>query len=113
MNFSSVSITWALYALTQNKEVQRKLREEIYTIGTDNPTLDDLNSLPYLDRVIREALRVHPSPPFSMRVASRDNVIPLSEPFTDTKGVVHNEIRLVLLSIPLYIVFFIVNFCHR
>ena len=74
-----------------------KLREEIYTIATDNPTLDDLNSLPYLDRVIRETLRLYPFTPFTMRESMRDSAIPLSKPFTDTKGIVHSEIRLVFI----------------
>ena len=53
-------MSWALYALTQNKHVQIKLREEVSNVSIDNPTVDDLNGLPYLDAVVRETLRLHP-----------------------------------------------------
>jgi len=91
---TSVTLTWALYSLTQNKHIQTKLRQELSQISTDNPTMDDLNGLPYLDAVVRETLRLY-SPAFNIiRVATKDDCIPLSKPFTDRKGIVHNEIRI-------------------
>jgi len=90
---TSTGTTWALYALTQSPKVQRKLREELLTVDTDNPTMDQLNSLPYLDMVVRESLRVHAPVPSTMRVAMKDDVLPLSKPFTDRKGNVHEGIR--------------------
>ena len=87
-------MTWALYALTQNKHVQTKLRQEISNVSTDNPTMDDLNGLPYLDAVVRETLRLYPAVPNVIRAANKDDCIPLNKPFTDTKGIVHHEIRL-------------------
>ena len=89
----SVTMSWALYALSQNKHAQTKLREEISNISTDNPTMDDLNGLPYLDAVVRETLRLHPAVTVILREARKDDCIPLSKPFTDTKGIEHNEIR--------------------
>ena len=86
-------MTWALYALSQNKEAQTKLREEMYNISTDNPTMDDLNGLPYMDSVVRETLRLHPPVSSTLREARKDDCIPLSKPFTDKKGIEHNEIR--------------------
>ena len=67
--------------------------EEIYNISTDNPTMDDLNGLPYLDAVVRETLRLYPAVGSILREAGKDDCIPLSKPFTDKKGIVHNEIR--------------------
>ena len=87
-------MTWALFALTQNKDVQTKLRREISNIVTDNPTMDDLNGLPYLDAVVREILRLYPAAPTMTRAARKDDCIPVSKPFTDREGIVHNEIRL-------------------
>jgi len=55
--------------------------------------MDQLNALPYLDMVVRETLRVHPPVPSSMREAVKDDILPLSKPFTDRKGVVHDVIR--------------------
>ena len=88
-------MTWALYALTQSPDVQRKLREELLAVDSDNPTMDQLNALPYLDMVMRETLRVHAPVPSTMRVAMKDDVLPLSKPFTNRKGNVHEGIRLV------------------
>ena len=90
-------MSWALYALTQNKHAQTKLRQELSKISTDNPTMDDLNGLPYLDAVVRETLRLYPAVPNIVRAATKDDWIPLSKPFTDRKGIVHNQIRLVLI----------------
>ena len=86
-------MSWALYALSQDKDAQTKLREEILNISTENPTMDDLNGLPFMDAVIRETLRLYPALPSVLRQAGKDDCIPLSKPFTDKKGVVHNEIR--------------------
>ena len=49
---------WALFALSQRPDVQRKLRDELFQIQTDTPTMDELNSLPYLDMVVKETLRL-------------------------------------------------------
>ena len=94
-------MVWALYALTQNKHAQTKLRLEISDVPTDNPTMDDVNGLPYLDAVVREILRLHPPVPISGRAAEKDDYIPLSKPFTDRKGIVRNEIRFAFDSISL------------
>ena len=55
--------------------------------------MDELNALPYLDAVVRETLRLHSPITFLVREAKKDDVIPLSEPFTDRYGRVHKEIR--------------------
>ena len=98
-SWCSVTMSWALYALSQNKEVQRKLREEIFNISTENPTMDDLNGLPYMDAVVRETLRLYPAVASILRQAGKDDCIPLSKPFTDKKGIVRNEIRYAFNSI--------------
>ncbi|KAJ3980614.1 cytochrome P450 [Lentinula detonsa] len=90
---TSTAVTWALFALTQNKEIQRKLRDELLQVQTESPTMDTLNSLPYLDAVVRETLRVHSPVTGTFRVAMKDDFIPLSVPYTDRKGEVHNEIQ--------------------
>ena len=86
-------MTWALYALTQNKQAQTKLREEVSDVSTDNPTMDDLNGLPYLDAVVRETMRRYSPIPIVARAADKDDIIPLSKPFTDRKGNAQHEIR--------------------
>lgn len=84
---------WALFALAQDQRVQRKLRNELFTVETENATMDELNALPYLDNVTRETMRVHAPVAGSDRISGKDDVIPLSVPITDQKGRVHHSIR--------------------
>ncbi|KAG6813414.1 hypothetical protein H0H92_011393 [Tricholoma furcatifolium] len=90
---TSTSTTWALFALAQNQAIQAKLRQELNTIDTDNPTMDQLNSLPYLDMVIRETLRIHSPTASTMRIAVKDDILPLGRPVVDKKGVKHDTIK--------------------
>ncbi|KAJ3889400.1 cytochrome P450 [Lentinula edodes] len=90
---TSTAVTWALYALTQDKEIQCKLREELLQVSTESPSMDILNSLPYLDAVVRETLRVYSPVTGTERVAMKDDILPLGVPFTDQNGEVHNDIR--------------------
>ena len=64
-------------------------------VSTDSPTMDELNELPYLDAVVRETLRVHAPVPGIMRVAMEDDVLPLSKPYTDKYGKVHDTLQYV------------------
>jgi cytochrome P450 len=83
---TSTATTWALFALTQCPEAQVKLRNELLAVETDNPTMDELNALPYLDAVVRETLRIHPPVASTIRVATQDDVLPLNEPVKDRNG---------------------------
>ncbi|KAJ3824342.1 cytochrome P450 [Lentinula raphanica] len=89
---TSTAVTWALFALTKDKAIQDNLRQELLQVQTDSPTMDTLNSLPYLDAVVRETLRLHSPVSSTMRVAMKDDVLPLSTPYTDRKGNVHYEV---------------------
>lgn len=55
--------------------------------------MDELNSLIYLDFVVRETLRVHSPVPSTVRVATKDDMIPLSKPYTNTLGKLEQFIR--------------------
>ncbi|KAJ7864182.1 cytochrome P450 [Mycena leptocephala] len=91
---TSTAVTWALFALTQNPTAQQRLREEVLSIPTDRPTMDELNALPYLDCVVRETLRMYAPVPATSRSAFRDDVVPLGTPVTDTRGKVHESLRI-------------------
>ena len=84
--------TWALYALSIHLDIQSKLRDELFTIQSDNPTMDELNSLSYLDSVVRETLRLHTPVAGTIRVAMKDDVVPLGTSFVDKKGKVCDNI---------------------
>ncbi|KAJ7496540.1 cytochrome P450 [Mycena latifolia] len=90
---TSTGTTWALFALTQNVAAQTRLREELLKVETDNPTMDQLNELPYLDSVVRETLRLHAPVPATSRIATQDDVVPLDMPFTDVHGTVHETLK--------------------
>ncbi|KAJ7725140.1 cytochrome P450 [Mycena maculata] len=88
---TSSAVSWALHALSLNIAAQSKLREELLTVSTENPTMDELNSLPYLERVVREILRVHTPVVFVTRIAMEDDVLPLSKPYIDKTGRSHDS----------------------
>lgn len=89
----SVALVWTLHSLSHNLQVQKRLREELFSVNTELPTMDDLNSLPYLGKVVQETLRLHPPTATLPRVAAKDGVLPLSNPYTDTRGVAHSSLR--------------------
>ncbi|KAJ7661146.1 cytochrome P450 [Mycena rosella] len=91
---TSTALTWALFALTQNIPAQTRLREELLTISTDNPTMEDLNSLPYLECVVKETLRLYAPVAAAGRMAMQDDIVPLGTPVTDTNGTVHESMRI-------------------
>ncbi|KAF8838342.1 cytochrome P450 [Paxillus ammoniavirescens] len=90
---TSTGITWALHALSLAPEIQTKLREELFSVDTETPSMDELSALPYLDAVVKETLRVHAPIGDTMRVAGKDDILPLEKPFTGKDGVVRDGIR--------------------
>ena len=84
-------MTWTLFGLSKNLEAQRKLREELLAHPTNDPTMDDLKSLPYLDMVVRESLRLYAPLHSTVRVAMKDTVLPMKD---------GTSIRFVLLQRP-------------
>ncbi|CCM04147.1 uncharacterized protein FIBRA_06309 [Fibroporia radiculosa] len=91
---TSNATTWCLYALAHAPEIQQKLREELLGVATQNPTMDELNELPYLDAVVRETMRYHAPVSGTIRHSAKDNVIPLATPFVDVNGQVQDVIRI-------------------
>jgi cytochrome P450 len=56
---TAVALGWTLYELGRHPEVMKKLREELSAHGPD-PDPGLLLTLPYLDAVCKEAIRLHP-----------------------------------------------------
>lgn len=82
---TSSAITFSLLLLAHQPDSQAKIFNEIREIhGTKNElTIDDLNKLDYLDRVIKECLRIYPPVAFISRELSEDFV---HDGFTQPKG---------------------------
>lgn len=76
---TAAGMTWALYLIGSHPDVQEKVHEELDSVfgkGSDRPaTMDDLGKLNYLDRVIKETLRLFPSVPLMGRVTTEDCII--------------------------------------
>ncbi|KAJ6496338.1 cytochrome P450 [Mycena sanguinolenta] len=89
---TSLATSWALHALSAHPAAQSKLREELLTIPTDNPTMDELNSLPYLEAVVREMMRVHAPVVSTQRMAMQDDIMPLAKPYIDKDGKSHDSL---------------------
>ncbi|KAF8075757.1 cytochrome P450 [Lyophyllum atratum] len=86
--YETTSSQWALIELARKVEKQEKLREELSQFsGTSDPTWEQLASgLPYLDSVVHEVLRLHPPVGETSRIATEDDIIPLSTPVVTSTG---------------------------
>ena len=72
------ALSWILYDLAMNQNCQDTLYEEITELGKEVKHLsyETLQTLPYLDAVIHESLRLHPPIPGLERVCTKDYPIP-------------------------------------
>ncbi|WFD30647.1 hypothetical protein MSPP1_001668 [Malassezia sp. CBS 17886] len=95
--------TWALWLLAKDQDVQERLRKEIQdAVAKEEAERDelpeeeraiynyqpvrDIGSLPYLEKVVKESIRMLPSVPSTVRVALKDDVVPLSRPYKRADG---------------------------
>ncbi|KAF7658147.1 hypothetical protein LDENG_00016610 [Lucifuga dentata] len=75
---TSNTLTWAMYLLSKNPQLQDTLYKEITTmVPVDRiPSAEEVTRMPYLRAVIKEALRMYPVVPVNARIiAERDVVI--------------------------------------
>ncbi|KAJ6568241.1 cytochrome P450 [Mycena vulgaris] len=85
--FATTSTQWALIELSMHPEKQERLRAELSSFTTKDPSYEDLTTgLPYLDAIVRETLRMHPVLSESTRVALEDDILPLSKPIQTASG---------------------------
>ncbi|KAN0066153.1 hypothetical protein ACQY0O_000247 [Thecaphora frezii] len=97
---SSVTSSFVLFYLSTHLDVQRKLRDildrtfkerkgiALKDLTAQNISYDDLwsDELEYLDRIIRETLRLCPPVMYSQRLAVKNAVIPLLQPIKSRDG---------------------------
>ncbi|CAG8565809.1 1904_t:CDS:2 [Acaulospora colombiana] len=99
---TATGLAWCLFSLGQDMTVQGRLREELLQAFPDDSTpitMEALNSLPYLDAVVRETLRLNPPLDGSIRVAMQDDIVPLEKPFVQADGKEVDHLR-YLSTIP-------------
>jgi cytochrome P450 len=55
-------LVWTWYLLSQHSEVEKKLHDEIDSVLTNGrePTIEDIPRLPYVEKVLFEAMRLYP-----------------------------------------------------
>ncbi|KAJ7236602.1 cytochrome P450 [Mycena haematopus] len=87
------TMSWTLFELTKNLDVQAKLRAEIqatekaiHARGDTEFTATDFEAMAYTTAVMKEVFRFHPVAFTSLREAARDEVLPLSKPLVTKSG---------------------------
>ncbi|CAK9785135.1 cytochrome P450 [Cutaneotrichosporon oleaginosum] len=90
---SATALSWATLHLFENPDIQAKLRAEVMAVPDDEPSVEVLNGLPYLDGFVRELLRLDPPLPQVVRTAAVDCVVPLGTPVQGRDGSLISEIR--------------------
>ncbi|TCD71091.1 cytochrome P450-dit2 [Steccherinum ochraceum] len=94
MDTTSGALARIIHLLAQHPDVQEKLRAEIVEArrGDGDIDYDQLVTLPYLEAVCRESLRLH-SPATTMSRQTREDVVmPLSQPIRGKDGTMMHEI---------------------
>jgi len=104
---SSLTLTWTFFLLSKHPEIQAHLRQELHGLKSqlsdswivvdeapaNMPALfSALDKLPLLDMVVRESLRLIPPIHSSLRVATQDDEIPVSEPIPMKDGTKRSSI---------------------
>ncbi|KAL6259147.1 hypothetical protein P5V15_009069 [Pogonomyrmex californicus] len=71
----AMALTFAILLLAEHKDIQECVRKEVNAIMQANDgklSMSALNNMSYLERCLKESLRLYPSVPYMMRVSSED-----------------------------------------
>ncbi|KAL6262133.1 hypothetical protein P5V15_007232 [Pogonomyrmex californicus] len=71
----AMGLTYAILALAEHKDIQERVRSEVKTVMHENEgkfTIAALNNMSYLERCLKESLRLYPSVPMISRILSED-----------------------------------------
>jgi cytochrome P450 len=73
---TSLTLTYTTWLLARNPEAERKLAQELHDVlGDRDPTMTDLRNLPYLDKVVKESMRLYPPASIIGRQARVDDTL--------------------------------------
>ncbi|XP_061089529.1 sterol 26-hydroxylase, mitochondrial-like [Conger conger] len=74
---TSNTLSWTLYHLARDKDIQERLYQEISSVcpGMQLPSREDLTRMPYLKAVIKEILRMYPVVPGNGRLTVDNDVV--------------------------------------
>jgi cytochrome P450 len=73
---STALLAWALYLLGQHPDVMARARLEVDNVlGDGDPDLESVNSLYYLEAVIKETLRLYPPIHVGNRIVAEDTAV--------------------------------------
>ncbi|KAF9784098.1 cytochrome P450 [Thelephora terrestris] len=93
---TSNSMSFILWELTKHQDVQACLRREIESARAANDgapfTAEDIDSMQYLQAVVKEVFRFHAPVYHIMRRSGEDDVLPLFEPIKTKSGTLITDI---------------------
>ncbi|GMS98279.1 hypothetical protein PENTCL1PPCAC_20454 [Pristionchus entomophagus] len=98
---TSSGIGWVLWCLATNPEVQKLAYEEVSAVFGDSDrsiTVEDLKGMPYLEKVIKETLRIFPAVPQVQRKVvndfkNGDYIIPAGTDIAIVQLLVHHNAK--------------------
>ncbi|EJU00857.1 cytochrome-450 hydroxylase [Dacryopinax primogenitus] len=89
---TSLALSWTLYLLATTPEAQTRLRKEVLSLDAD-ASFKAIDALTFLDKCCREELRLIPPVHSSLRVADRDDILPLSTSIQLRNGEVVDQVH--------------------
>jgi cytochrome P450 len=96
---TSLALAHALYLLSLNPAIERRLHDEIRAVLGDRlPTADDARSLPFADWVLKETMRLYPPAWATGRETTepyelRGHTIPVGSQLMCSQWIVHRDAR--------------------